>query len=109
MTPATMHCPARVAPATLAAWRDGALSAADAAHVTTHVAACPACRAVLSTYDALDDALRRQPAPEPDERLWRAVQQGMHGRHGARRMRSASMGMPAQRLGGGLAALAAVA
>ena len=105
MTPATMHCPARVAPATLAAWRDGALSATESAHVAAHVAACPACRAVLSTYDTLDDALRRQPAPEPDERLWRAVQ---HGMHGTRRMRPASMSMPAQRLGGGLAALAAV-
>lgn len=100
MTPATIHCSERVAPATLAAWRDGALSAADAAHITTHVAACSACRAVLSTYDTLDDALRRQRAPEPDERLWRAVQ------HGTRRMRRASK--PAQRLGSGLAALAAV-
>jgi anti-sigma factor RsiW len=103
MTPATMQCPERVAPATLAAWRDGTLSAADAAHVTAHVPTCPACRAVLSSYDTLDDALRRQPAPEPDERLWRAVQ---HGMHGTRRMRHASK--PAQQLGGGLAALAAV-
>jgi len=106
MTPATIHCPERVAPATLAAWRDGALSADSAAHVTAHVPTCPACRAELATYDTLDDALRRQPAPEPDERLWRAVQ---HGMHGTRRMRHAGMGMPAQRLGGGLAALAAVA
>lgn len=107
MTPATIHCPERVAPATLAAWRDGALSVAEAAHVTAHVTAhvpaCSACRAVLSSYDMLDDVLRRQPAPEPDERLWRAVQRGMHG---TRRMRRASK--PAQRLGGGLAALAAV-
>lgn len=72
-TPATARCPERIAPAMLAAWRDGALSATEAAHITAHVGECPACQAEIATYEALDTALRSQPAPEPDERLWRAV------------------------------------
>lgn len=105
MTSATTQCPERVAPETLAAWRDGTLPAAEVARLDTHIPECPACRAALSTYEAQDVALRRYPAPEPDERLWHAVRErigtGHRSPHTAGRMRP-------RRLAGGLGALAAV-
>jgi hypothetical protein len=103
MTPATTHCPEGVAPATLAAWRDGALPAAEAARVAAHAPECSACRAELTSLELRDSALRGYPAPEPDERLWRAVREAINGRQ-----KSRHTGASARRLAGGLTALAAV-
>lgn len=103
MTSATTHCPERIALATLAAWRDGALSPAEATRVAAHVPGCPGCRAELATYETLDAALRRYRAPEPDARLWNAVRGRMNGG-----LRSRPRGTPPRRLIGGLGALAAV-
>jgi Putative zinc-finger len=103
MTPATTHCPEGVAPATLAAWRDGALPAAEAARVAAHAPECSACRAELTSLEMRDSALRGYPAPEPDERLWPAVREAINGQQESRHT-----GASARRLAGGLTALAAV-
>lgn len=99
----TMTCTEGITPATLASWRDGALSADEAERVAVHVPECPACRAELATHDRLDVALRRMVAPEPDGRLWRAVRDGMNRGRGQRRAE-----VRAPRLAGGIGAVAAV-
>ncbi|HEU5441132.1 MAG TPA: hypothetical protein VFU88_17735, partial [Ktedonobacterales bacterium] len=104
MTTTTTHCPERIAPATLAAWRDLALSPAEATRIAAHVPNCPVCRAELAAYETLDTALRRYHAPEPDRRLWWAVRDRMNGSLRPPQNR----GLSARRLTGGLGALAAV-
>ncbi len=77
MTTANVSCPLDLPPTTIAAWRDGALSAAESARIAAHIAGCVACQRELAMYDSLDNALRRQPVPASDGRLWRAVRAGM--------------------------------
>jgi hypothetical protein len=100
----TMLCPEGLTFATLAAWHDGTLDAAEAARVRSHVTGCAACRAALSSLSTQDTVLRQLPAPEPDDRLWRAVRGRMRGERPARSNVTASRG----RLVGGIAAVAAV-
>lgn len=107
MIPSMTRCPERIGPETLAAWRDGTLSSAQAAHLDTHVPQCPACRAALDASDALDASLRRYPAPDPDERLWNAVRDRMHGAQTQRQQLQRAQRSP-RRIVGGLGALAAV-
>ncbi len=104
MTTARSSCRERIAPSTLAAWRDGTLSTAEAARIAAHVPGCSACRAELATYEALDAALRHVPAPEPDGRLWRAVASNLTDE----RRQQRHPGISARRLASGLVALAAV-
>lgn len=88
MTTANASCSLNIAPTTIAAWRDGALSSDESARIAAHVSDCAACRQEIALYESLDDALRRQPVPESDGRLWRAVRAGMadnRRRHASRR------------------------
>lgn len=71
--------------ATLSAWRDNALSAAEAERVRAHVAGCDACRGRLAEYDSISRALHARWIPEPDERLWLAMRAGMAARPAGRR------------------------
>ena len=77
MTTANVSCPLALSPTTIAAWRDGALSADESARIAAHIAGCVACQRELAMYESLDNALRRQPVPASDGRLWRAVRAGM--------------------------------
>lgn len=77
MTTANASCPLDLSSATIAAWRDGALSADETARIAAHVSDCAACRQEIALYESLDDALRRQPVPASDGRLWRSVRAGM--------------------------------
>src|SRR5690348_5102523 len=77
MTTANASCPLSISSATLASWRDGALPSDEAARIAAHVSGCEACRREIALYQSLDEALRRQPAPQSDGRLWRAVRAGM--------------------------------
>ena len=103
MTTANVSCPLALPPTTIAAWRDGALSAAESARIAAHIAGCVACQRELAMYDSLDNALRRQPVPASDGRLWRAVRAGMTSN---RRPRNTSRKM--RRMVGATSALAAV-
>lgn len=103
MTTANASCPLAISPATLAAWRDGALSSDESARIATHVTGCEACRQELALYESLDDALRRQPVPRSDGRLWRAVRAGMTSNHRPRNIRRT-----ARNVAGAMGALAAV-
>jgi hypothetical protein len=100
---ATTHCLEGITSATLAAWRDGVLSTAEAERIAAHAPECPTCSAELATYDRLDAMLRRRQTPEPDGRLWQAVRDTMIG---GRRRRHVDLRAP--RLAGGLGAVAAV-
>ncbi len=102
----TTHCRDGISSATLAAWRDGALSAAEAERIAAHLPECPACRAEVATYDTADAALRRLRAPEPDGRLWQAVRDTLSRNNGSRRRRP-TRGQ-AQRLASRVGAVAAV-
>ncbi len=81
MTTANASCPLAIAPATIAAWRDGALASDESARIAAHVSGCEACRRELARYESLDNALRRQPVPQSDGRLWRAVRAGITTTH----------------------------
>lgn len=105
MTSSATSCREGIAPATLAAWRDGALSPAEAARIAAHVAECPACRSELATYQLLDDALRRLPAPEPDGRLWRAIASNLNDE---RRRPERRPGVTLRRVASSVVAMAAV-
>src|SRR5258708_19693615 len=70
-------CALGLTAATLSAWRDQSLSAAEAEQIRAHVAPCPACQQRLADYEAIAHALRAQRVLAPDERLWRAVRAGM--------------------------------
>src|SRR5690348_5041312 len=89
MTTANASCPLTIAPTTIAAWRDGALSSGESARIAAHVSGCEACRREIALYESLDDALRRQPAPQSDGRLWQAVRAGMDSTRGTRNSRRA--------------------
>lgn len=68
----------------LSTWRAGGLEAASAEQarvISTHVQACPACRAHLKAYDAIDVALRTQSVPPPSDDLWAATQERLAPRH----------------------------
>src|SRR5690242_13034182 len=103
MTTANASCPLSISHATIAAWRDGALPSDESARIATHVSGCEACRREIALYQSLDDALRRQPAPQSDGRLWRAVKAGMTS---SRRPRSTRRTV--RRVAGATSALAAV-
>ena len=70
-------CALGLTAATLSAWRDQSLSAAEAEQIRAHAARCPACQQRLADYEAIAHALRAQRVPAPDERLWRGVRAGM--------------------------------
>jgi len=111
MSSTTIPCAQGVSVAMLAAWRDGGLSEREAERLHTHVADCAACRAQLTTADRLDAALRAQPVPTPDERLWRGVRDGIahpqwHTRGGANR---SGRRMTRRALISSIAAVAAIA
>ncbi|HEY7339234.1 MAG TPA: zf-HC2 domain-containing protein, partial [Ktedonobacterales bacterium] len=103
MTTANASCPLGISPATIAAWRDGALASDESARIAAHVSGCEACRHEIALYESLDDALRRQSVPASDGRLWRAVRSGMAATQGPRNTRRT-----ARRMAGALGALAAV-
>ncbi len=103
MTTANASCPLGISPATIAAWRDGALPGDEPARIAAHVSGCEACRREIALYESLDDALRRQPVPQSDGRLWRAVRAGMASAHGPRNTRRT-----VRRVAGATSALAAV-
>ena len=103
MTTANASCPLAIAPATIAAWRDGALPGDESARIAAHVSGCEACRREIALYESLDDALRRQPVPQSDGRLWRAVRAGMDNAHRSRNTR-----WTVRRVAGAMGALAAV-
>ncbi|HEX5439459.1 MAG TPA: zf-HC2 domain-containing protein, partial [Ktedonobacterales bacterium] len=103
MTTANTSCPLSISPATIAAWRDGALPSDESARIATHVSGCEACRRAIALYESLDEALRRQPAPQSDGRLWQAVRAGMTSAHGPRNTRRT-----VRRVAGATSALAAV-
>jgi len=58
----------------LSGWRDGFLGVAERERIRAHVATCAACGERLADFDAIAHELRRQRVPEPDARLWTAVQ-----------------------------------
>ncbi|HEX5157475.1 MAG TPA: zf-HC2 domain-containing protein, partial [Ktedonobacterales bacterium] len=103
MTTANASCPLAIAPATIAAWRDGALPGDESARIAAHVSGCEACRREIALYESLDDALRRQPVPQSDGRLWHAVRAGMASARGPRDTRRT-----VRRVAGATSALAAV-
>jgi len=103
MTTANASCPLSISPATLAAWRDGALPNDESARIAAHISGCEACRREIALYQSLDNALRRQPVPQSDGRLWRAVRAGMTSTHGTRNTRRT-----VRRVAGATSALAAV-
>lgn len=103
MTTANASCPLAIAPATIAAWRDGALPGDESARIAAHVSGCEACRREIALYESLDDALRRQPVPQSDGSLWRAVRAGMDNTHRPRNTR-----WTVRRVAGAATALAAV-
>ena len=103
MTTANASCPLGISRATIAAWRDGALSGDEAARIAAHVSGCDACRHEIAVYESLDNALRRQPVPQSDGRLWRAVRAGMTSAHRPRNTRRT-----VRRVAGATSALAAV-
>ncbi len=103
MTTANASCPLSISPATIAAWRDGALPSDKAARIAAHVSGCEACRRVIALYESLDNALRRQPVPQSDGRLWRGVRAGMTSAHRTRNTRRT-----VRRVAGATSALAAV-
>jgi hypothetical protein len=88
---------------TIAAWRDGALSSDESARIAAHASGCEACRHAIALYESLDNALRRQPVPQSDGRLWRAVQAGMTSTQRPRNTRRT-----VRRVAGATSALAAV-
>jgi hypothetical protein len=57
----------------LSAWRDGDLSADEARRIAAHVDTCPASRARLADYATIIDALRAQPVPPAQDRVWQGV------------------------------------
>jgi hypothetical protein len=68
----------------LSTWRAGGLETASgeqARLISTHVQTCPACRAHLKAYDAIDVALRTQSVPQPDGDLWASTQERLASRH----------------------------
>jgi anti-sigma factor RsiW len=103
MTTANASCPLAIAPATIAAWRDGALPGDESARIAAHVSGCEACRREIALYESLDDTLRRQPVPQSDGSLWRAVRAGMDNTHRPRNTR-----WTVRRVAGAATALAAV-
>jgi|GEM_PF-1504547 hypothetical protein len=103
MTTANASCPLGISRATIAAWRDGVLHGDEAARIAAHISGCEACRHEIALYESLDDALRRQPVPESDGRLWRAVRVGMDNAHRPRNTRRT-----VRRVAGATSALAAV-
>jgi len=111
MSSVTIPCAQGVSGKTLAAWRDGTLGEREAARLRAHVADCPACQAQLDVQERADAAIRAQPVPIPDERLWRGVRDGIE--HPRRRMAGGAnrSGRPMTRraLISGIAAVAAIA
>lgn len=85
--PSQPLCPLGVSERTLSALRDDALSHAEAARLAAHIETCAACRARLSAFDDLASLLRAERAPQPDERLWRAVSAAANTPASARRLR----------------------
>lgn len=104
MTTANASCPLDISPTTIAAWRDGALSSDESARIAAHVSGCAACRREMALYESLDNALRRQPVPASDERLWRSVRAGMVSNSRGPR----NTGRTVRRMVGATSALAAV-
>jgi len=98
-------CPLDLTPTTIAAWRDGALPADESARIAAHVPGCSACQREIANWESLDDALRRQPTPASDGRLWRDVRAGMASNQ---RNHSRTNRQTARRLIGAGSALAAV-
>jgi hypothetical protein len=78
-------CASGLNAATLSAWRDSALSAAEAERVRVHVARCAACQERLAEYEAIARIVRGQHLSEPDERLWRGVRADMASQRAGRR------------------------
>ena len=109
MSSTTIPCAQGVAPATLAAWRDGALGGREAGRLRAHIADCAACQAQLAAQERADAAIRAQPVPIPDERLWRGVRDGIE--HPRRRVGANRSGRPMTRRAilSGIAAVAAIA
>lgn len=105
MPTANASCPLDLTPTTIAAWRDGALSADEAARIAAHVPGCPACQREIARWESLDDALRRQPVPASDGQLWRDVRAGITSNRDAH---SRTNRQTARRLIGAGSALAAV-
>jgi hypothetical protein len=103
MTTANASCPLNISPATIAAWRDGALPSDESARIAAHVSGCEACRREIALYESLDNALRRLPVPQSDGRLWRAVRAGMTSTRAPRNTRRT-----VRRVAGATSALAAV-
>ena len=89
----------------LSAWRDGAVDRATDVRLAEHVSGCGACRARLVAYEAIAQALRAIPTPEPasgfgrNPRLRAVTTQAPQRRSAGRRRRAL----------GGLGAVAAVA
>ena len=77
MATTNTSCPLDLSPTTLAAWRDGALPTDASRRIAGHVSTCLACQREIARSESLDEALRRQPAPASDGRLWRDVRAGM--------------------------------
>ena len=94
-------CALEISSATLSAWRDGALPAAETQRIQAHIADCSACRDVLAEYDTIAGKLAAIRVPEPiggygqSPRADLAATRADNGRH-------------PRRFAGGLGALAAV-
>jgi hypothetical protein len=93
---------------TLSEWRDGDLPADEAGRIATHVAGCPASQARLAEYDALIQALRAQPVPPTDDRVWQAVRAHVRRPRGGIRMRITSARSRMLSSLGGIAAVLAL-
>lgn len=106
MPTANASCPLDLTPAIIAAWRDGALTADEAARIAAHVPGCPVCQREIARWESLDDALRRMPVPPSNGQLWRDVRAGMTSARSAHSSRTNRQ--TARRLIGAGSALAAV-
>ncbi|MDE3229626.1 MAG: hypothetical protein KGO05_07075 [Chloroflexota bacterium] len=71
--PSQPLCSLGVSERTLSALRDNGVSRGEAARLAAHIETCAACQARLASFDELAATLRAEQAPQPDERLWRAV------------------------------------
>jgi hypothetical protein len=99
-------CELGLTTATLSAWHDQMVSAAEAERVRAHLAQCAACQGRLAEYGAIAQALRAQHVPTPDARLWLVVRSGMSERR-AGSARFVFL-IPARQTWKSLAAMAAV-
>jgi hypothetical protein len=98
----TTACPQGITSEQLAALRDGALPAAEAARLRTHLAACLTCQGTQAAYEEVARILATQRIPTPDARLWHGVQARL------RQPNARALPIVSRALWGGAGALASV-